>query len=137
MIRTLLVGSMVRTLLVGSMGRAELWGSLLRTVLVEFWEAACAAAASGLALPTASRCAVAGRDEGFAVTGGAGNGSGVSLAAIESRPVLLATVSLVITGVVDAFRFERFASSTSGESCAETVAETSRIGMILLNTSRW
>jgi len=52
--------------------------------------------------------------------------------ASESRPLLLARLSFVITGPFDALRFVRFASATSGESCADTTNVASRIGINIL-----
>jgi len=48
-----------------------------------------------------------------------------SPAGIENRPLLLATVSLVITGAFERARLTRFASATSGESSADTDVATS------------
>ena len=42
----------------------------------------------------------------------------------EIRPLLAATVSLVITGLLEALRFVRFASATSGESSAHATLAT-------------
>src|SRR6185436_16861336 len=60
----------------------------------------------------------------------------VSPAGIESRPLLLATISLVITGVLDALRFVRLASATSGESSADATAAMSRSRGIILRMRR-
>ena len=49
----------------------------------------------------------------------------------EIRPLLAATVSLVITGLLDALRFVRFASATSGESSAHATLATRRSRMVV------
>lgn len=53
-------------------------------------------------------------------------GGVVGSAATDIRPLLAATVSLVITGVFDVLRFVLFAAATSGESCAETTPATTK-----------
>lgn len=90
----------------------------------------CGVAGAGAVARGAGGGAGAGVVEGGGVTGAAFvlAATGASPAGVENRPLLAATVALVITGRFDAARLVRFAAATSGESSAETTpARTRRI----------
>lgn len=93
--------------------------------------AGCVVAAAGVAA-----VAAAGVLAGFAVLAVAVAGAGASAGANPTRSRFAATLSLVITGLLDGFRFVRFASATRSESWAETVPATSKARRAVLNMIR-
>lgn len=122
---TVLCGWTFRTVLCGSTFRTVLWGSMFRAVVGNEYSAA----GGTTALLVAGLAAACGAPVGAAGAGEvAGEGADVvcatcvSLSLVETRPLLVARVSFVITTVFEAARFERFASATSGESWAEATA---------------
>lgn len=133
------VGSIVRALLCGVLVCAVLCGSIVRTVLEPSFEAGALLLAMGyVAAGLASRgrgCpeAAVGVAAAGAVEGATFGRLRAAPDVIEILPLLFATVSLVTTGVVEPFRFVRFAAATRGESCATTAPARRRSATVVLS----
>ena len=132
------VGSIVRALLCGVLVWAVLCGSIVRTVLEPSFEAGALLLAMGYVaagLASRGRCcpAAVGVDAAGAVEGATFGRLRAVPDVMEILPLLLATVSLVTTGVVEPFRFVRFAAATSGESSATTAPARRRIATVVLS----
>lgn len=131
----MLGGVVERAVISGSLDLAELVGSTLRALLVGMLEFFCTI--DGCGSVAAGTLCRAGCAEAVVVFGRVGPAD-AGLLPLETRPLPFPSVSFVITFVVEALRFVRFASETIGESAlADTATANVRRAIPALSIRRW